>query len=114
MLPKTELLKVQESEKIGEESIQEISPDTVITYLSDEVIKKMLLKVLKQILPKQYKNENTHAVFSADWDKDNFGLITVPIGKYFLLGDNRNYSQDSRYLGFIDKSQYVATVLYNK
>jgi signal peptidase I len=38
----------------------------------------------------------------------DFGPITVPQDKYFVMGDNRLYSMDSRNgLGFIQKSQIV-------
>jgi len=46
--------------------------------------------------------------------RDNFGPITVPAGKLFMMGDNRDRSYDSRFWGFVDRDDVEgrATVIY--
>ena len=36
-----------------------------------------------------------------------FGPITLPTGMYFMLGDNRDNSADSRYIGLVPRRNIV-------
>jgi signal peptidase I len=42
----------------------------------------------------------------------NFGPVTVPAGQYLLMGDNRDNSLDSRYLGFFPRNEIVGRSRY--
>jgi signal peptidase I len=44
--------------------------------------------------------------------REEYGPVTVPADQYFMMGDNRDNSEDSRYWGFMPKSYVKGQALF--
>jgi signal peptidase I len=44
--------------------------------------------------------------------RDNFGPVTIPADQFFLMGDNRDNSNDSRFWGFAPRESLIGKPLF--
>lgn len=74
------------------------------TYVNGKKISEPYLKAYKKQLP-------TGALYTTNFTLKSLGMGNkVPKNKYFVMGDHRNVSKDSRMIGYIPKSSVVGVV----
>ncbi|MBI4516638.1 MAG: signal peptidase I [Deltaproteobacteria bacterium] len=70
----------------------------------------------KRLLVNGQAAADTYAQFSdrhhKDAPRDRYGPAVVPAGKFFVLGDNRDQSYDSRYWGFADVEEIKGRAMF--
>jgi len=97
-------LDFEENEVISHNADSVIAP--LETIKQADIIKKGILHLdftNYELIKKNYNQ--------ASWSTDNFGPYVVPVNTYFVIGDNRNFSLDSRLLGPVEKKNVLFTVI---
>lgn len=79
--------------------------------LEDDFVKIGNMKSERLIEKKGYVNKEVQSYYNKSWNKDNFGPLKVPKGKVFVMGDNRDFTIDSRTIGLIDTSDIVGVMI---
>jgi len=90
----------------GKEVKEEYLKEFQAAFAKDKLQKEYAYRDYFQQLAKESK------AFTVNADKNTTFSVTVPEGKYFLLGDNRIVSKDSREVGYFDKSALVGEVKF--
>ena len=85
--------------------------NTLYIALEDRQVSREKLNCDRYVLPPGLRDEDIYMVFKQNWNRDHFGPLRVPKGTWFLLGDNRGNSRDSRQFGLVAQSKFLGTVI---
>ena len=96
---------------LDDHEIFQMNENDFITQLSD---KELNNSFTYERFISQSPDQDINKVYHKNWSADNFGPLRIPKGKLFFLGDNRNASLDSRFLGLVDKKEIVGRIFYPK
>lgn len=99
--------------------------DIVVIYLNDKLNNEKLIKRViglpgdsieyknnKLYVNGKYVKEDFDHTNTEDFDLSLISATTVPRDSYFVVGDNREVSADSRVIGFVSKDEIAGRVSY--
>ncbi len=85
--------------------------DTAMVILSNSSAEKHKLQDALVLSKPEDVDQFIFSKFNKEWNMDYFGPLILKENEYFVMGDNRGNSEDSRALGIIPKSKLVGKVI---
>ena len=111
ILEQTETQNLLDKKIIEKEDIAYKMEDKIFVILIDKIAEQNGLSSKIKLEPKNETDKFISEIYKENWNADNFGPLRIPEGKCFVIGDNRHNSEDSRYIGLINESDIVGTVV---
>ncbi len=88
-----------------------IGEEKYATYIDPKRIPSLSKDIDKKLIQELWEKRESGKYFS-EFVRDNFGPVTVPPKSYFVMGDNRDRSCDSRYWGPVPERYIKGSPLF--
>lgn len=84
---------------------------TKVRFISEKMLEQIPVDELIETLPNNFSHRIYRNKIPIDSLNSNISRIIVPPYSYFVLGDNRDGAEDSRYIGFITSNRIQGKLL---